>query len=142
MLLNYVRTLRNLNRNVLLYLVATSLLGFAFDGGVFSVLFNIYLLRLGFGPEFIGQVAAAGLLAFSLTSLPAGGFGERWGYRGVMVLGLILIIGGGVLLPLSEFLPRAWLAPSILTLYIIMFAGSGALFCQRSPLCHVAQHRR
>ena len=124
-MLNYVRTLRNLNRNVLLYLTATALLGFAFDGGVFSVLFNLYLLRLGFGPELIGQVAAAGLLSFSLASLPAGSFGERWGYRAVMVVGLSMIVGGGVLLPAAELLPAPLVPSGIITLYAIMFAGLG-----------------
>lgn len=133
MLLNYVRTLRNLNRNVLLYLAATSLLGFSFDGGVFSVLFNLYLLRLGFGPEFIGQVASAGLLSFSLASLPAGSIGERFGYRLVMVVGLLMIVGGGVLLPLAELLPPFLIAPSILTLYVIMFAGLGLYFVNAVP---------
>jgi MFS family permease len=133
MLLNYVRTLRNLNRNVLLYLAATSLLGFSFDGGVFSVLFNLYLLRLGFGPEFIGQVASAGLLSFSLASLPAGSIGERFGYRVVMVVGLLMIVGGGVLLPLAELLPPFLVAPSILALYIIMFAGLGLYFVNAVP---------
>src|SRR5688500_8035495 len=118
MLLNYIRTLRDLNRNVLLYLAATAGLGLAFDGGVFSVLFNLYLLRLGFGPEFIGQVAGAGLLSFSLTSLPAGSIGERWGYRHVMVAGLVMIVAGGILLPLSPLLPNQWIGASILWLYV------------------------
>jgi MFS family permease len=133
MLLNYVRALPNLNRNVLLYLAATALLGLAFDGGVFSVLFNLYLLRLGFGPEFIGQVAAAGLLAFSLASLPAGSMGERWGYRFMMVLGLVMIVSGGVLLPLAELLPKQWIGPNIVALYVIMFAGLGFYFVNAVP---------
>ena len=132
-MLNYVRTLRNLNRNVLLYLTATALLGFAFDGGVFSVLFNLYLLRLGFGPELIGQVAAAGLLSFSLASLPAGSFGERWGYRAVMVVGLSMIVGGGVLLPAAELLPAPLVPSGIITLYAIMFAGLGLYFVNAVP---------
>lgn len=146
MLLNYFRTLQQLNRNVLLYLAATAMIGLAFDGGVFSVLFNLYLLRLGFGPEFIGQVAAAGLLSFSLASLPAGSMGERWGYRAVMINGLILIVGGGVLLPLAEGLPSTWLAPSILTIYTIMFAGLGLYFVNAVPyVMHIStanEHHR
>jgi MFS family permease len=132
-MLNYVRTLRNLNRNVLLYLAATSLLGFAVDGGVFSVLFNIYLLRLGFGPEFIGQVAAAGLLAFSFAALPAGSIGERWGYRAIMVTGLILMSGSGFLLPVAEFLPHRWIAPAIFTLYVLLYVGMGFYYVNAVP---------
>ena len=133
MLLNYIRTLRNLNRNVLLYLAATALLGFSFDGGVFSVLFNLYLLRLGFGPEYIGQVAGAGLLAFSLAALPAGSIGERWGYRNTMVVGLIMIVVGGLMIPVAEALPGQWPASAILTLYVVMFAGLGLYFVNAVP---------
>jgi MFS family permease len=131
MLLNYVRTLQNLNRNVLLYLAATALLGFAFDGGVFNVLFNLYLVRLGFGPEFIGQVAAAGLFSFSLASLPAGSIGERFGYRAVMVAGLLMLVGGGVLLPVAELSPQPGL--NILILYVVMFAGMALYFVNCVP---------
>jgi MFS family permease len=118
---------------VLLYLAATALLGLSFDGGVFTVLFNLYLLRLDFGPEFIGHVAAAGLLAFSLASLAAGSMGERWGYRAMMVLGLVMIVAGGTLLPLGEMLPAHWLAASIFSLYILMFTGLGLYFVNAVP---------
>lgn len=132
-MLTYFRTMRNLNRNVLYYLAATAMLGFAFDGGIFSVLFNLYLLRLGFGPEFIGQVAAAGLLAFSIASLPAGSMGERWGYRLMMVLGLIMIVGGGVILPLGQFVAGDFLGSAIMILYVVMFAGLGFYFVNAVP---------
>ena len=133
MLLNYVHTLRSLNRNVLLYLAATALIGLSFDGGVFTVLFNLYLLRLDFGPEFIGQVASAGLLAFALASLPAGTIGERWGYRATMVIGLAMMIAGGLLVPLAEFLPARWTGPLILSLYVLMYAGLGLYFVNAVP---------
>src|SRR5690349_3196639 len=121
MFLNYVQTLRSLNRNVLLYLAATCLIGFALDGGVFAVLFNLYLLRLDFGPEFIGQVAAAGLLAYSIAALLAGSLGERFGYRAMMMLGLVMMSGGGFFLPWAEFLPDHWPEISIITLFTLLY---------------------
>ena len=42
------------------YFVAVALVGFALDGGIYSVLLNLFLLRLGYGPEQIGLVNAAG----------------------------------------------------------------------------------
>ncbi|HXF60948.1 MAG TPA: MFS transporter, partial [Caldilineaceae bacterium] len=133
MLTNYARTLRQFNRNVRLYLLATGLLGFAFDGGVYTVLFNLYLLRLGFGPEYIGQVNSAGLLGFALASLPAGALGSRFGNRRMMVLGLLLIMTGGLGLPLAEQLPRAWLGAGLLIAYVTSFVGLALYFVNSVP---------
>ena len=66
------------NRDVRLYLVTAGLVGFCWIG-IYLVLFNLYLLRLGYGPEFIGTVNAAGSLAYAVFSLPAGALGGRWG---------------------------------------------------------------
>ena len=49
MFADYVRALRGFNRNVRLYLFTTALLGFTIFGGIYPVLFNLYLLRLGHG---------------------------------------------------------------------------------------------
>ncbi len=78
MLGSYLAALRGLHRNVRLYFVATALLGFSIDGGIYSVVFNLYLVRLGYGPEFIGVVNSVGLLVFALSSLPAGALGAGW----------------------------------------------------------------
>ncbi|MEZ4674145.1 MAG: hypothetical protein R2932_07890 [Caldilineaceae bacterium] len=69
MLAAYIATLRAFQRNVWLYFFAISLIGFTVDGGIFSVVFNLFLLRMGYGPEFVGQVNSVGLLAFAICSL-------------------------------------------------------------------------
>jgi len=50
------------------------------------VLSNLYLLRLGFGPEFIGTMNGVGLVAEAAVALPAGELGRRWGSRNVIVV--------------------------------------------------------
>ena len=46
----YVQALRGSHRNVRLLLTNSALLGFAIDGGIYSVLLNLYILRLNFSP--------------------------------------------------------------------------------------------
>lgn len=133
MLRAYAAALRALTHNVRLYLFATGLIGFAFDGGVFSVLFNLYLLRLGFGPEFIGQVNSAGLLAFALSSLPAGPIGARFGIRATMIVGLIMMTVGGAATALATNLPARWHGPTIMALWIVMFVGLALYFVNSVP---------
>src|ERR1043166_5020670 len=94
----YVQTLQLCNRQVRSYLCAEGLSGFTVDGGIYAVVFNLYLLRLGYGPTFIGAVNAAGLLTFGLWSLPAGLPGGGWGSRRMLLVGLgRMAVGGGAL---------------------------------------------
>ena len=52
MITDYLQKLRLFGRDVWLYLGAWFMLGFAYSG-IFLVLFNLYLLRLGYGPTMI-----------------------------------------------------------------------------------------
>jgi MFS family permease len=103
----YIRTLRTLGRDVRLYLTGAAAYGFAQEG-VRGVLLNLYLLRLGYGPRFIGLVSAASLLAFTAACPAAGALATRKGSRTVMITGMGLITVGSGLLPLVESLPTAW----------------------------------
>ena len=102
----YLRTIRHFNRDIRLYLFASGLVGFCLFSGIYSLLFNLYLLRLGYGPAFVGQVNAVGGLAFALSSLPSSFLGSRWGNRRTMILGLSLAIVGHALLSQAEFVPN------------------------------------
>lgn len=134
MLIHYFGGLRGLSRNVLFYLAATALIGISFDGGVFTVLFNLFLLRLGFGPEYIGLVNSAGLLAFALASLPAGPIGTRFGTRRLLVIGLMLMGFGGLAVPIfAPMLPVAWMGGVIIALWIVMYTGMAIYFVNAVP---------
>ena len=142
---SYLAALRGLNRNVVRYLLAASLLGFGFDGGVFSVLFNLYLLRMGYGPELIGQVASVGLFAFASACLPAGPLGTRWGYRRIMILGMAMMASCGITIPLTALLPAPIAAPAIMGVWAFMYTGMAFFFVNAVPfvleLCTNAEER-
>ncbi|MDZ4717298.1 MAG: MFS transporter [Roseiflexaceae bacterium] len=114
-------SMRTLSPAALLYLGAVTLVGFAVDGGVYTVLFNLYLVRLGYGPELIGLINGAAQLTFAISALPAGALGERYGSRNMLVIGLILMLFGCGLLPLADILPEAirmiWLVGNEIILY-------------------------
>jgi MFS family permease len=118
---------------VRLFLVSAFLVGFGFDGGIFSVLFNLYILRLGYGPELVGVVNSAGLFAFALFSLPAGLFGNWWGIRRTVMIGLVIILAGAALLPLAEMVPIAWQPGWLAGVYVIVFVGIALYFVNGAP---------
>ena len=86
------------------YLIAASMVGFSYFGFV-SVLLNLYLLRLGYGTDFIGMVNGSTALAFALSSLPAGAIGSRFGMRRGATGGMCFLAAGVMLVPTMALLP-------------------------------------
>ncbi len=133
MLSSYLTTLRAFPRTVWLYFAAMSLIGFTVDGGIYSVVFNLFLLRLGYGPEFVGQINSVGLLAFALCSLPSGLLGARLGNRNAMIIGLFTLMGSSLLLALSEFVPHTWRAYWLMGFYIGYHSSIAIFFVNTAP---------
>jgi MFS family permease len=96
-----------LPRDFRLYLFAFSSLSFGYFG-ILGVLFNLYLLRLGYGPEFIGLLIGGGQLVWGAAALPAGAIGARLGNRNALILGTAGFGCAIVLLLLTEALPPAF----------------------------------
>jgi len=82
---DYCRRLRSFSREARFYLLFTAISGFGFS--VFYLLFNLYILSLGYGPEFLGLLVALPSFVMMLVALPAGLLGDRLGYRRTMLLG-------------------------------------------------------
>src|SRR5262245_46758749 len=133
MSVRYLRGLRQLGPAVGLYFVAIALVGFAVDGGVYAVLLNLYLVRLGYGPELIGFVNSAGALIFALAAVPAGALGERWGSRRIMLSGLGLLLVSSLLLPLADLLAPAWRLPWLLATDTVLYLGLALYFVNTAP---------
>ena len=101
---------RNTPKNVKLFLTTVLAYGIAVEG-ISAVLLNLYLLRLGYGTEFIGGLNSAGLFVFALVSLPIGAV-QRFSSRKMLQIGLVLSVIGNLGLPLAPFLaadPAVWL---------------------------------
>lgn len=127
------RSFRVINPTVALYFVSIAVIGFAIDGGVYAVLLNLFLVRLGYGPEQVGLVNSVGTLAFALSSLPAGMLGERWGNRRMMLLGLGLMLVACLLLPLADTLRVSWQLPWLLVQILVMYVGLALYFVNTAP---------
>jgi MFS family permease len=119
---NYVQTLRLFGRNLRLFLVSAALVGLAWDG-VRAVLFNLYLLRLGYGPESVGLINAVGSLSFALSCPLAGAMGVRWSSRKMIIAGLSLMTAGFWLLPLADALAGDWRTAWLLAVTVLTYLG-------------------
>jgi MFS family permease len=129
----YVQALRGSHRNVRLLLTNSALLGFAIDGGIYSVILNLYILRLNFGPEFVGQANSVANLVFAFGSMAAGWLGTRFGSRRIMILGLAVTGAGALAVPMTNTLPRLWHAPWILVSFTIAYSGLSLYYVNSGP---------
>ena len=126
----YLRAMRLFSRDVRLFLLSSALIGFCWKG-IYAVLFNLYLLRLGYGPRFIGIANAVPTLTYGLACLPAGVLGGRWGVRRSMTLGVVIVAVGLALPPCAE-----WLPASVRAAWLIL-AYSVARLCENSGSCEI-----
>lgn len=129
----YVQALRGSHRNVRLLLTNSALMGFTIDGGIYSVIFNLYILRLNFGPQFVGQVNSVANLLFAIGSLAAGWLGMRWGARRTMILGLTVTASGALSVPLADVVPGTWRAAWVLVSYTIVNLGLALYYVNSGP---------
>jgi MFS family permease len=122
MLTSYLQKMRLFNRDVWLYLASATVIGFGFFG-IAGVLFNLYLLRLGYGPEFVGTLFAIGSLSWAAVSLPAGTLGRRWGLRRTMICGMIMMAVGASLMPCADLIPLTWRAVWLISTLLSVWIG-------------------
>jgi MFS family permease len=108
----YLQTLRLFSPSLRRFLLAVVLMGMV-PFGVMAVLFNLYLLRLGFDARYIGLLAGMGQIVWAAAALPAGLLSNRIGLRNSVQIGMGLFGLALALMLLVEGLPRslweAWL---------------------------------
>ncbi len=132
MLISAVQSIRAFNPQARIFFVVLVGLSVVVDG-LYSVLLNLYLLRLGYGTEFIGLVNAVGLLTFGIASLPAGILGSRMSTTGLMKAGAAVSLVGGLLLPMAEWLPPGWREAGFVLPPALMFGGFAFFFVNSAP---------
>lgn len=120
------------NQQAWRFFMTIAALGFVIDG-IYAVILNLYMLRLGYDTQFIGQVNSAGLIAFALMSLPAGLFGARWTSGLMLRVGMVAILIGTILLPMVEFIPIEWRAGWLMLTYAIVLSGFSLYFVNGAP---------
>jgi MFS family permease len=85
----YWQTVRSFSHSIRWFMLGWALLAFAYFG-VQGVLLNLYLVRLGFTPTFIGLLLGSGQLIWALFALPAATLGRRYSSRWALIAGGVL----------------------------------------------------
>jgi MFS family permease len=137
---SYLQKLRLFSRNARLYLLTWALLQFCWVG-IYGTLFNLYLLRLGYDPAFIGLVGGIRMFAYAFFCLAAGALGARWGVRRMLIVGWGAMMLGMVLIPLASFMPRHLQPVWIVSTLTFAALGTGTYLSNGTPFLMDAADR-
>ncbi len=121
---SYIRSIRNLSRDVHLYNLSWFFIGFAYFG-INAVLTNLYLLRLGWSLSLIGLILGVQQLVWAVTAIPASMIGMRFGLRNSVVIGSLIAGVSYTLFLLTAYLPGNFQVPGVFITIIMMYIGSG-----------------
>ena len=75
--------------------------------GIQMLIKVLYILRLGYGLEFVGLFSSISAFSYMAMSVPSGLMGGRFGPRKTMISGGALTVVGMAMLPLTEFVSPA-----------------------------------
>lgn len=101
--------------------------------GIYSLLLNLFLLRLGYESEFIGLVNRLGPFMLAIFSLPAGTISRRFGSRRVMIWSYFTLAISFGLVPLSEWLPDFFRSTWIVGTYAMVWISATFLIVNFAP---------
>lgn len=118
----YLYTLRLFSPSLRRFLLAVGMVT-TVDFGIFAVLFNLYLLRLGFDARAVGLLAGAGQVVWAAAALPAGMLSSRIGLRNTFQWGMGIYSLAMALSLLVERLPAAWWFGWLLGAQVVLYLG-------------------
>ncbi|MBA7635812.1 hypothetical protein ES703_43416 [subsurface metagenome] len=95
----YLKTIKlfKVNAKLLLANVLFRFIGY----GVFSLLFNLYILQIGYDVDFIGYLTALNNIAVALMAIPSGFIIDRFGLKRPLVISYSLFILFTILLAIN-----------------------------------------
>lgn len=127
----WIGAVAGFDRNAYLLFITGGLLGFTY-WGITYLLTNLFVLRLGYGTEVVGNLNALFYILHMAFSLPAGALGMRLGSRRAMFLGGALALFGWALAPAASFVLFPHMRMTALVASRVISSLGGALFIVNS----------
>jgi len=86
----YVSKINGFSRNASLFLGYVFLISLSL--GIYDVIFNLYILRLGFREDFLGLMLSLVSISTGLFAIPAAAFCDRVGRKNTLLLSCLLLL--------------------------------------------------
>ncbi|HEY3422869.1 MAG TPA: MFS transporter, partial [Methanocellaceae archaeon] len=87
---DYIRIMTGFHMNVKLLMLRTFLI--SLYTGIYGIIFNLYVLNMGYHADFLGLLLAVNLLASSATSIPAGILCDRFNKKKLLMISGIMTL--------------------------------------------------
>jgi MFS family permease len=129
---NYAATVRLFGHDAWMSILTQASLGFCYYG-LYAVLFNLYVLRLGYDLQFVSLINAAGQLGFAISSGLTGAISRRWGNRRMIVVGMVLNLTCPALLAVVRFQATDLQAIWLLATYSLSWIGLAVVIVNIIP---------
>ncbi len=113
-------------RSIKFFYLSDAFFGFAM--AIFSTLFNLHLLQIGYTASHIGTLNLVGSLVMAVFALPIGLAGDRWGRRWLYVAGSMLF---GIPFMIMPFLKGF---TALLIVNAVYNVGNTLMMVNESPL--------
>jgi predicted MFS family arabinose efflux permease len=110
---SYWQRVRMIGRDAWIVIAGYAAFGFTWTG-VSGAILNLFYLRMGYGPQFVGLATGVTGLSFALAALPAAIISRWMGERRAMIVGSIGWVVGMVAVSTADLLPGSWRQPWIL----------------------------
>jgi MFS family permease len=133
MLADYWQKVRMIRRDGWIVMSSAAAYGFMWTG-ISDTLLNLFFLRMGYGPQFVGLSMATAALGYALAALPAAAITRWLGLRRAMILGAAVWVAGMGALSTADLLPGPWRQPWILGMRILAISGLSLDAVSRYPL--------
>jgi MFS family permease len=91
--------------------------------GIHVLLKVIYVLRLGYGPAYVGAFTAAGALTYMGMGVPSGALGARWGNRRMMLIGGVALVLGMAAMPMAAFVHDVQRSACLMASQVVTIVG-------------------
>ncbi len=98
----YLHRVRSFGPNARWYLLFSLMSGFAL--GIVRLLFNLYVLSMGFDAGTLGVLVAMPPIVITVAAIPMGMLGHRIGFRAMLMIGVLLMAGSLVGIAMSSLL--------------------------------------
>ncbi len=118
----YIRDLMNMSVGVKRFILTESLLGIGV--GIFSLVFNLHLLEMGFNEAEIGEINSIGILVMGFFSIPIGLLANKLGRKKLLVGGLLIMGIGYAGVGFGEAAYSFYLAQIVISFGITLLINS------------------
>ena len=116
---DYWRNVRAIGRDAWVIMAGATAFGFMWSG-VSDAILNLFFVRMGYGPRFVGLSMATAALGYAAAALPAAIVSRRLGPRRAMIVGVygpsstsVIPYPAVFVVDWKPYGRRAWVKPAI-----------------------------